>query len=182
MIQKLSSLRESVPSELIGKNIEYRILAEISNPKYPRAGEVKYSDDYLDFLNEQYPIDFVLGDKIEQIKNKKVPLGRVYQKNMDGAQVLLSIMEQSIQSEGWHPVIIDYDFYEGFGNAENQLRFAMEKELSQRTFWWNGPLLFGIETLRRYQGFVQPTIYENKIIAIPTQRVIEYISQQKESF
>lgn len=172
-----------IPVQLVGQNPSYQVLREPNKPAYPNGNEVKYSDDFLARLNEQYSIKEILGKKIETLAQRKglehfvmdSPL-----QNTEGEDVLAYILINSAQAKEWQPFIVYPPMLTDarIDTARDYLEKVAKKGPKDNDGMINGGLLFGLAIAIRGQ-FAIPTEYDNKVIVIPSQTFVEYISKQK---
>ena len=184
MSQKTKQLE--IPKNLIGRNIVYEILRKPFKKLdkiYPSGAQVKYSDDYLNRLNELYNLGDVLGEKTGIIAKGNFSGSLLYKKNIQGAEALWHILMRSIQSGGWQPSIIDFNFYHSKvgRTARVELERIKKDVLDHHTIGVYNYRLFGLEKVRR-EGLVAHIEYDNKVISVPTQSFIEKIAREKEHF
>lgn len=171
-----------IPLELVGRNLTYHHLRSPAKPAYPRGDEVKYTDDFLLRLNEQYPIKDILGKQIETLAQRKglehfvmdSPL-----QNTEGEDVLAYMLINSAQAQRWQPFIIDVP---NLTNTSIQTANEYLQEIAKKTPESNrgmveGGLLFGLAMAKRDQ-LALPIEYDNKVIVLPSQEFVRYIAQK----
>lgn len=181
---ELTTLRKQIiPAELVGQNSGYELLKQPSEPTYPQGDEVRYSDDYITRLNDTYSLNDVLGEKAEELAQRKglaqFVLGSPL-KNSEGESILAYMLINSAQAGEWQPMVIDVP-------QLTDTQIATAKEYLERVEvisprynkgMIEGGILFGMSVAKR-GGLALPVEHDNKVIVVPSQSFVEYIAQQK---
>jgi hypothetical protein len=184
MALKTSLGREIINPGLVGENIVYRILKTPVKPAYPNGTEICYSDDYISKLNRMYSLNDMLGKNIEELfEGFKIynyimdsPLN-----NTEGEEILGRILYNSAQAKQWQPFIIDVSNLTDARDIPTAKEYLERVENISPTFnegRVHAGVLFGLAVAKR-GNFVLPFDYDNKVIAVPSQTLIEYFSKQK---
>jgi hypothetical protein len=177
--------KKVIPIELVGKNIDYRILKNPKKPAYPDGNEVMYSDDYLARLNSTYSLNDVLGERVKDIADRNsrdiahLVMGSPLN-NSEGEDVLAYMLINSAQSGLWQPFIIDVPKL-----TDSQIQTAKEylERVESISPTYNkgmidGGLLFGLSVAKR-GGLALPIEHENNVIVVPSQKFVEYCAMKK---
>jgi len=170
MTNKTELGKDIIPEELIGRDASLR--------------EGKYNDDYLSMISQIYPLNDVLGSRIEGLAarnqndlyhfTRESPLG-----NLEGENILEGILYTTANTRAWQPKIIDVgsltdiriETAEEYLEAVESINPTHNKRMADRG------VMFGIAVAQRGK-FVLPTKYENNVVILPSQRFIEYCVQQ----
>lgn len=181
---KLTGLgKDIIPAELVGQNIDYRILGKIAKPAYPNGEEVRYSDDYVCSLNRIYSLDEVLGVHVENIAQRR-GLERFVMdsplQNNEGEYILARMLISSAQAGQWQPFIIDVPCLTdtSIATAEDYLKKIESISPDYHRGMADGGVLCGIAIAKR-GGLVLPIEYDNKVVVVPTQAFLEYTAKKK---
>lgn len=169
-----------IPVNLVGQNIDCRVLKKPARGAYPNGKEVIYSDDYVRRLNETYPLNKVLGENVKDIANKrgleKFVMDSPLQ-NSEGEDILAFMLINSAQAESWQPFIVDVARL-----RDTEIKTAREYiqsiEESDDLGKIHAGILFGLKVAKNGQ-FASVTEYEGKIISIPSQSFVEYVAEQR---
>jgi hypothetical protein len=173
--------KEVILNDLIGKNLEYKMLKTPERPAYPKGDEVQYSDDFISKLNEVYPLTDILGKDIKQILEgwnitryiMSSPLN-----STEGEDIMGYIITRSVQAEKWQPFIIDVPKLTdtSIKTAKEYLNEVAKLNIQSR-HGIEGGLLFGLAVAKN-GGFAHPFDYNDKLIIMPTQSLIEYFARR----
>lgn len=180
-----TSGRALIPVQLAGRNASYLALRSPTDPAYPRGDEARYSDDYLLRLNREYPLNDLLGERLRRdIRMKDTStLTRLVMdsllQNSEGEWTLGRMLISSAEAGVWHPQIIDVPRL-----TDTQIKTASEYlkavESISPTYGQgmiDGGTLFGISVAKR-GGLALPVEYDSKVMVIPSQKFIEYLTTQ----
>lgn len=176
-------LKRVIPAELVGQNIEYKLLKKPAKPAYPTGNEVAYLDDYTRELNKIYSLTDILGKKVETVaKGRSIEhyvVGSPLE-NSEGEDILGHMLMNSAKAGKWQPFIIDVPHLK-----DTDIKTATEylKEIEQINPLDTGGMmeagiLFGIARAK-HGSFALPTQHDNKVIVVPSQEFVEYIAQKK---
>jgi len=172
--------KEIIPIELVGKNIDYRVLKTPKKLAYPKGDEVRYSDDYLTRLNNTYSLNDVLGKRTEAIAKRSFdelahfvmgsPLN-----NAEGEDILTYMLINSALAGLWQPYIIDVPRLTDtrIQTAREYLESVEKISPKYNQGMIEGGVIFGLSVAKRGR-FALPTEYENNVIVIPSQEFVEY--------
>ncbi|MBI4176053.1 MAG: hypothetical protein HY518_02535 [Candidatus Aenigmarchaeota archaeon] len=154
-----------IPRELVGRDAALR--------------EGTYSDAYLARINAQYPLGEILGERKAGIANGSLtdlfhftmgsPLNVTEAEN-----TLSAILYSSANKDLWQPWIINGSKLDAphISNAAQFLE-AVEKRGTYRTGMVDEGPVFGT-SLAKIGGFVYPTLFENNVIIMPSQKFVDY--------
>ncbi len=169
-----------IPIELVGQNVDYRVLKELAIPAYPRGDEIRYSDDYVSKLNDTYSLSEVLGDHTKEIAQRRV-LSRFVMSsplnNSEGEDILSYILINSAQAGLWQPFIVDVPHLTDT-SIQTATKYIESINCANNIGKVDAGILFGLKVARN-GGFALPTEYENKVIVVPSQALLEYAAQRK---
>jgi len=153
--------KKIISEELIGRNKEYEVLNK-RRRLCPMGNEFRYSDDYLEKLNELYPFKFIFGPKIKALKcGSSDVLSPIVNnsdiKDFEGEKVLEYMLTRSAQAELWQPWVI------------NHVDFNEDKMLVIESYLESFKQITPEFGFRRY--------YENKTLISPSQKFVEHCSK-----
>jgi hypothetical protein len=176
--------KEIISMGMVGDNIKYEILKSPKKLAYPKGDEVRYSDDYIFKLNELYNMNDMLGNRIEKLAQgygiEHFVMGSPLN-NSEGEDILGHILFNSAKAKQWQPFIIDVPFLKDakdIPTAKEYLDRVQKISPNYNRGMIDGGLLFGLSVAKR-GGFVLPFDYDNKVIIVPSQPLIEYFDRQK---
>ncbi len=177
--------KEIIPIELVGQNVDYRVLKDPQTPSYPPGDEVRYSDDYLARLIENYPLKDVLGERIVAIAKRSFdglahfvmgsPLN-----NSEGEDILAFMLINSALAGLWQPYVMDVPKLTDtqIQTARGYLESVEKISPDYNRGMIQGGVLFGLSVAKR-SGFALPTEFENKVIVVPSQEFVRYCESIK---
>ncbi|MFC1732294.1 hypothetical protein ACFL6I_18475 [candidate division KSB1 bacterium] len=175
---------EVIPVELVGQNIAYEVLKESKSP-YPKGNEVRYSDGYLEKINEIYSLTDILGERMQGIKERKsnaiasIVMGSPL-RNAEGEDVLAYMLINSAEAGLWQPSIIDVPKLTDtqISTAREYLERVESISPTYNKGMIEGGFLFGLSVAKR-GNFALPIEHDNKVIIVPSQDFVEYCAMQK---
>jgi len=182
--------KDLISSELAGKNIEYKILKDAIDPAHPKADEVRYSDKYISRLNELYPVNEIFGEDIDAVaRGNGVAqyMNNILIKNhhnipaIHGKVLLEVILTISANAKQWQPYIFDISNSKNLGEITTAHHYLDKVEKIDSKYRINsedGLLMCGL-AVAKHNNLAIPTVYQNKIIVVPSQTFVEYIANHK---
>ncbi|MCK4729834.1 MAG: hypothetical protein KAT28_00800 [Candidatus Aenigmarchaeota archaeon] len=146
----------------------------------------RYTDAYLEQINELYHLDNILGSRKSGIANgewadldyftRSSPL-----RNSEGEDILNAILYHSANAGLWQPKIIDVDKL-----TDPRIKTAEEYLEQVKTIspdYGRGMIskgnIYGISVAKK-GGFVELNSLDNKVIVLPTQSFVEYCISRNE--
>lgn len=172
--------RETIPERLVGQAAVYQVIKKPHSQAYPHGNEARYEDDYLRRLNEAYNLTEIPKGKIRQKEIWHLVMGSPLN-NMEGEGVLAWTLRNSVQAGSWQPFIIDVAKLrdaDGIETAEDYLKAVDAISPDYNRGMMEGGVLFGLAVAKRGK-FILPTKHETRVIAIPSQRFIEYVIEKR---
>lgn len=174
--------RKVISAELIGQNADLEFLAEPEVPAYPKGNEIIYTDDYLVALNEEYPLNEILAGDVEKIIDRRIIPKYIIDsplQNSEGEHILDYMLINSARAGEWHPYVVDVSQL-----TDTPIKTAVEylERVDNINPNYNkgkihGGNLFGLAVAKR-SGFALPIVYDEKLIALPSQRFVEFLGER----
>ena len=196
-----------IPPGLVGQKVDYKVLKEPARPEYPGVDEVRYSDAYTRKLNEIYSLDDILGESREDLEEldqveKLIDLFP-FEEELEGASglgIVGLLLNNSAIAGLWQPFIIDVsylpDSYLRCLNPKKPIRSAEEyiesvealraqygRGVAERRLVQQGVIITDIVHYElsdvKERGLGLLTVHDTKVIALPSQKLVEYFAGEK---
>jgi len=145
--------------------------------------EKRYSDAYLDRINQTYPLDEVLGDYKARIAGDSgtvlhfLTMGSPLRKK-EGERVLRFILKASARAGLWQPDITDTTGLSELHYAAIDQCLADIGKDPVKTHALDEGFLYGVQVARK-GGFVLPTSHLDQLVLLPSQAMVEYFAGKK---
>ncbi len=167
----MSKKLEEISTLLVGRNAHLQ--------------KIKYSDDYLNKLNEKYSLKRLLGKIIDEVTLENARyLGYFTKKalnNSDAEDILKGILIQSAKIRIWNSKIMNFSklAFSRIRSADEYLD-AIVNNISIYEFGKSRSSTVSGISIAHKEGFVLLSKYENSVIIIPSQKFVEYCFEKKE--